>query len=97
MTLSTVSETVAARAVPPMSGRSDRACNGADTELFYPSSGESPAYALALCHLCPVEAECLAWALDTGQGWGIWGGKTARERRFLLRRRAERAGRGVRI
>ena len=38
----------------------------------------------ALCRACPVIRECLGYALDTGQEYGVWGGRTARERRALL-------------
>ena len=36
--------------------------------------------AKALCAACPVRAECLEFALETGQVHGIWGGLTAQER-----------------
>lgn len=39
-----------------------------------------------LCHGCPVISECLTYALDTDQEWGIWGGMTSKERRTLKRR-----------
>jgi WhiB family redox-sensing transcriptional regulator len=29
---------------------------------------------------CPVKAACLAYAVETRQPWGVWGGKTAVER-----------------
>ena len=28
-----------------------------------------------LCFICPVRSECLQWALEHKQIWGIWGGK----------------------
>lgn len=36
--------------------------------------------ARAVCGPCPVRARCLADALDTAEGWGIWGGLTLPER-----------------
>jgi WhiB family redox-sensing transcriptional regulator len=36
--------------------------------------------AMAVCGECPVREECLAYAINTRQPWGIWGGKTADER-----------------
>lgn len=42
-----------------------------------------------VCHPCPVRLQCLAEALDHRIEFGVWGGMTERERRALLRRRAE--------
>lgn len=39
-----------------------------------------------LCYACPVRLECLADALDSNAGFGVWGGLTERERRAILRR-----------
>lgn len=78
-------------------------CRDLDTELFYPSSdNESPvqrqsreAAAKAVCGGCPVRSECLAWALASGERFGVWGGKTERERQMLAsqrRRMRQRVG-----
>ena len=32
-----------------------------------------------------MRAECLEWALDSGEPFGIWGGHTAKERKKLRR------------
>ena len=40
-----------------------------------------------VCYGCPVRTECLAAALDDQIAFGVWGGKTERERRALLLRR----------
>ena len=49
-----------------------------------------------VCHLCPVRAECLEYALLTRPAAGVWAGLTvlelARERR--ARRQAARLGKG---
>lgn len=41
------------------------------------------------CSGCPLQAQCLAMALefeaDDGHSWGIWGGVSARDRREVLR------------
>ena len=35
--------------------------------------------ALAVCDRCPVQVECLAYAITTRQHHGVWGGKTQQE------------------
>ncbi|MFI6061796.1 WhiB family transcriptional regulator [Streptomyces sp. NPDC051286] len=43
--------------------------------------------AKAVCADCPVRLDCLAYALDNREEYGVWGAMTERERRALLRRR----------
>lgn len=70
--------------------REQAACRDEDPELFFPI-GHGPAAqaqiveAKAVCARCPVVRECLAWALETGQDAGVWGGLTEEERRQLRR------------
>lgn len=33
-----------------------------------------------LCAQCPIQKECLEYAVEAGEEWGIWGGLTAKER-----------------
>ncbi|MEE1820185.1 WhiB family transcriptional regulator [Streptomyces sp. NPDC004288] len=54
-------------------------------DLFVEGAAQNRAK--ALCTGCPVQAECLAYALDHRVEHGVWGGMTERERRGLLRRR----------
>jgi WhiB family transcriptional regulator, redox-sensing transcriptional regulator len=66
------------------------ACRGADPELFFPVSSTGPSLAQirrakAVCAGCPVREACLAYALDTRQEFGIWGGLDEQERRRLRR------------
>ena len=37
-----------------------------------------------ICTGCPVQQACLAYALDTREPFGIWGGLTEHERRAML-------------
>lgn len=63
-------------------------CRGVDPELFFPERGEPGSKAKAVCWtLCPVRAECLAYALDNGEKFGVWGGASERERRRMRRQR----------
>ncbi len=70
-------------------------CEGvarADYDPFFPETPEAEADALAMCRICPAKAPCLAYAVETGQAFGIWGGKTqAQIRRLIGRNRAGRA------
>ena len=63
------------------------ACAGFTTELFYPVPGDHAAVKAAkqICRDCPVIAECAAWARDTKEPFGIWGGMTPRERNKKFR------------
>ena len=60
-----------------------------DPEKFFPPSGggrpSAEREAKAMCAVCPVSKECLAWAL-AHVVHGIWGGTTERERRAWRRR-----------
>lgn len=59
------------------------ACRDVDPRLFFPERGESTREAKAVCAGCPVRAECLEYALDQHEHFGIWGGTSERERRRL--------------
>jgi WhiB family redox-sensing transcriptional regulator len=41
-----------------------------------------------ICATCPVQRECLEYALATKEPYGIWGGLTEVERKSRLRGRA---------
>lgn len=71
------------------------ACRTKDPELFFPVGSSGPsilqtAEAKAVCHDCPVQSECLEWALRTGQDAGVWGGMSECERRELKQRDTSR-------
>jgi WhiB family redox-sensing transcriptional regulator len=70
------------------------ACQRADPDIFFPISGSGPARAQlagakAVCARCPVQRECLRYALATGPVQGIWGGMTEEERRLMRQREAK--------
>jgi WhiB family transcriptional regulator, redox-sensing transcriptional regulator len=70
-------------------------CIGIDPELFFPERGVSTAEAKEVCRGCMVRVECLEFALDSGEKFGIWGGMSERERRRLRRQRALRTVRAA--
>jgi WhiB family redox-sensing transcriptional regulator len=72
------------------SWRDAAACRFLDTDLFFPIGKAGLALAeikeaKSVCERCQVRPSCLAFALDTHQGYGIWGGYDEDERRLLLR------------
>ena len=61
------------------------ACVGEPGDWFASGSADV-SWEKAVCWTCPVRRACLAYALDAGQSFGIWGGLTAKERAVLVRR-----------
>lgn len=57
---------------------------------FFPSKGEDPRPARAVCATCDVQPDCLQSALDRREVHGIWGGMSERERRRLRKDRLRR-------
>jgi WhiB family transcriptional regulator, redox-sensing transcriptional regulator len=67
------------------------ACRPTPLELFYSSEADDVRAAMAMCRRCPVRQPCLDDAVDRGEWFGVWGGTTERERRRLIRARADRS------
>lgn len=68
--------------------RGEASCAGMDQEIFFPERGHGLGkIAKAVCSACPVREQCLGFALDTQQKFGVWGGRTEAERRKILRER----------
>ena len=63
-------------------------CRGVDPDLFFPERGASTREAKEVCRGCEVRIDCLEYALQTGEKFGIWGGMSERERRRIRRQRA---------
>jgi len=71
------------------------ACKHSDPDLFFPVASRGPALrqlarAKQVCERCPVRAQCLEYALQSGQSFGVWGGASEEERRLIRRRRLRR-------
>lgn len=86
---------MSAEVVADTSWMDDGACAGADPDLFFPLRGDNDAVAAAkaVCATCQVRVECLEYALENSERFGIWGGTAEKERRRIrsLRRRARHA------
>ncbi|GAB3296250.1 WhiB family transcriptional regulator [Parasphingorhabdus pacifica] len=61
-------------------------CAQTDPEAFFPEKGGSTREAKRICAGCEVRSECLEYALEHDERFGIWGGLSERERRKLKRR-----------
>ncbi len=55
----------------------------ANSNVFFPERGSSTKEAKSICALCPVNQQCLDYALMNGEKFGIWGGTSERERRKI--------------
>jgi len=60
-------------------------CAQTDPEAFFPEKGGSTREAKRVCSSCEVRAECLEYALENDERFGIWGGLSERERRRMRR------------
>lgn len=67
----------------------DALCAQTDPELFFPDKGGSTREAKDICRACPVVDQCLTWALEHPQRYGIWGGTSERDRRKITTARAK--------
>ena len=47
-------------------------CLGVDPDLFFPERGASTREAKEVCRGCVVREECLEFALQNGEKFGIW-------------------------
>ena len=66
--------------------QSDSLCAQTDPEAFFPDKGGSTRDAKKICASCEVRTQCLEYALQNDERFGIWGGLSERERRKLRKR-----------
>jgi len=77
---------------PADSWREAGSCRESDSNLFFSlgkglAARQQAERAKQVCHTCPSQDPCLAFALDTRQELGVWGGTSPDERRLILRAR----------
>lgn len=70
----------------PLAWQSDSLCAQTDPEAFFPEKGGSTRDAKKICGSCEVRNQCLEYALENDERFGIWGGLSERERRKLRKR-----------
>jgi hypothetical protein len=61
-------------------------CRDLDPDVFFGEDPTTTAEAKAICGVCPSARECLAYALESNEQYGIWGAMTAVERRGMRQR-----------
>ena len=71
--------------------QTDAACRGMDSAAFFhpvnernAAREERIAVAKAICRRCPAIRECLEYALQVREPYGVWGGRSEDERAYLL-------------
>ena len=70
----------------PLAWQERALCAQTDPEAFFPEKGGSTREAKNDCAACEVRQECLEYALENDERFGIWGGLSERERRRLRRK-----------
>ena len=66
-------------------------CRSVAPAVFFPSDGVGVDRARRICATCPVSEPCLEYAITAREKDGVWGGRTARERRRMIRQRRKSA------
>jgi WhiB family redox-sensing transcriptional regulator len=76
-------------------------CRGTDPNIFYPVSKGGRhvqstddleiEVAKRICSSCPIQVECLEYALANRMDDGVWGGKSEEQRKRILRQRRRRS------
>lgn len=61
-------------------------CAGRNPDLWFAAGALEHKMAKRICRNCPVQVECLTYAMEIPVDHGIWGGLTERERRRARRR-----------
>lgn len=56
-------------------------CRDTDTDWFFAADEYAQMRSARWCRQCPVQAECLQYALETDSRFGVWGGLTEQQRK----------------
>ena len=65
----------------------DLPCRSSDADLWFAEVPAELERAKALCGHCPLQAECLAGALQREEPWGVWGGQIFERGAIVHRKR----------
>ncbi|MEI8187847.1 MAG: WhiB family transcriptional regulator [Candidatus Saccharibacteria bacterium] len=64
------------------------ACLGTEPNIFFPRKGEPDDLAKECCESCPIKNECLDYAIENNEKFGVWGGMNLNERMIEKRQRS---------
>lgn len=66
-------------------------CKNYSTDIFYPEKYNQRKFppkiyksAKNICAKCPIQLQCLEYALENGEIFGVWGGKSPPERKTMF-------------
>jgi hypothetical protein len=72
-------------------------CATADPEdWFRERAGSYADRPFNICRQCPIVMDCLNWAIDNDERWGIWGGTSPEDRRDIRKGKKPRQPRPLR-
>jgi WhiB family redox-sensing transcriptional regulator len=83
-------ERITNKLLQPLEWQAGARCTEVDPEIFFPERGGSSKSARQVCARCEVRLQCLEYALNNKEQFGIWGGTSERERRRLRKERVRR-------
>ncbi|HVF54052.1 MAG TPA: WhiB family transcriptional regulator [Actinomycetota bacterium] len=81
---------ITTKLLQPVEWQTHARCAEVEPEIFFPERGGSSKAARSVCNNCAVSAQCLEYALNNKEQFGIWGGTSERERRRLRKERTVR-------
>lgn len=58
-------------------------CNNYDPECFQPATELDARIPKRICRACPVIVQCRAWALNSHEASGVWGGLSEADRQRI--------------
>jgi hypothetical protein len=61
-------------------------CAQTDPDIFFPEKGAPTSRAMAVCMACEVRAQCLEYAMQNNERFGVWGGLSESKRRELRKK-----------
>lgn len=66
-------------------------CRGMDPDRFFVRGIAQARPVIRVCERCPVQDECLRYAIENDITFGVWGGLTERQRRAHQRKQYAQA------
>ena len=61
-------------------------CRDRDPDVFFPVTPQGEREAIRMCQGCPVQTDCLEFAITARVRFGVWGGMTEKQRLRMVRK-----------